>query len=391
MWTPNVPNWYRYSTLSSQQHTERTDYQPLAQIHSLTPGYYGQLSQLQQQPQLEQQFYYSQTQPQPSTQNYWMNYAAQQPQFYHNAWYGMSQSPENPYTMGQQSSPGGSITASQERYFRRPAGNQANTTFVPQLASGSLSRIDSSTSFRDNRGTRIRSSEHDIIEYNRIAARKLSEKTNRESTFSTQRVESNKDNAVSKKSVEKKLGQAITNKQEHNRNNNRNNNTPTESHVKQTKNSEKFQESPKSCRKLEKYVENLIQSCLEGKHTDKPSNKAEEVLSDSSSIDNSIDNSLDRPSDNQSGNLKAGGSFIKKLRFFKKAKRSDTATNDSPSCSSQSSTSTLKNKSFFKLGFLGRLFGSIESSKNDLTLPRGKEVKRPCKQASKAKGMRQDN
>ncbi|XP_030561373.1 uncharacterized protein LOC115763082 isoform X2 [Drosophila novamexicana] len=62
------------------------------------------------------------------------------------------------------------------------AGNRQGIEYFSHHSSGSLSRIDSVSSFKNQQGLRIRNSEQDLVEYRRIAARKLKSIEKREGT-----------------------------------------------------------------------------------------------------------------------------------------------------------------------------------------------------------------
>ncbi|KAH8350680.1 hypothetical protein KR084_001862 [Drosophila pseudotakahashii] len=169
--------------------------------------------QLQQQQHQQQQYYFAQLQPQIGAvynPRSWLPYHSQQPSNppgNYQYWYGRPQPVNVPkavplhpelippsfcqHTNGAYSQPTaapkpGSKPAMKARspapkeqaqptalQGRPMAGGRSNYRPQSSTASDSLNRINSLTSFQDERGSRVRDSEEDMIKYRRIAARTL--------------------------------------------------------------------------------------------------------------------------------------------------------------------------------------------------------------------------
>ncbi|XP_064553623.1 uncharacterized protein LOC135438981 [Drosophila montana] len=220
---PDIPSWYYYNSMSMPDPNAQfmnTPYPQQQQQTFMSPGSsrqqtYAYAPQLQQT-QLPPSHYYGQTQTQPvnnflnsyssynsassvqmqaqaqavslaraQQQTTWFDYPAQKPPQSYNYWYQnqedlsilapqsicqtrpiISLQEDGSHASHQQRSPSGNPS-------RYPAGNRQEIEYFSHLGSGSLNRIDSVSSFKNQQGLRIRNSEQDLVEYRRIAARQL--------------------------------------------------------------------------------------------------------------------------------------------------------------------------------------------------------------------------
>ncbi|EDW63221.2 uncharacterized protein [Drosophila virilis] len=221
MWQPDIPSWCYYNSMSmpdpNAQFVNTLYPQQQQQQAFVSPGSsrqptYAYAPQLQPTQPRPTSHYYGLSQTQPvnnflnsynsfnstntaqmqaqavslarAQQQAWIDYPAQKPPQSFNYWY---QNQENLSILAPQSFcetkpiislEDGSLACQQQGSHSSalscyPAGNRQGIQYFSHHSSGSLNRIDSVSSFKNQQGLRIRNSEQDLVEYRRIAARKL--------------------------------------------------------------------------------------------------------------------------------------------------------------------------------------------------------------------------
>ncbi|KAM8715483.1 hypothetical protein ACLKA7_002523 [Drosophila subpalustris] len=344
MWNSNAPNWYYYNGMPNVSSFTQYNH-PQNQVYSMS----GAGSSMQTTFSAYMPHYYAQQQEQ--SQNQLRNMQGQGQR--QGQGQGQQQPSANTYSMAQMK-PGSAVSNNPRSFYQTPnkpaeikhaalsvntssqysafplrtttGSRQQEHSFISNLSSGSgsLNRIDSVSSFENNQGSRIRNSQHDMVEYRRIAARTLGEKERKKAEDASKQLKREPDVMI-------KPSKSVTQK--------------SQSIIKQPK--QQHQSNNGRITECDSDIQVVV---LDEAQANKKRMKHRKTVNHNVVIEESLST--------------RGSSFFHKLGLFKGGKKSNIFSRirgnprTDPSCSSRSSSENAehRHKSGKKIGFLKRLF-----------------------------------